>query len=88
MLLFRNLVSMELTKGRVKKKRDFSLSSEVPPNVGVPTSNFRGTDWGRRSHQGVKKISLHFWMIQIMFKNKFKKKKTEPKSEGVALFFF
>ena len=42
------------------------IQGYLPTNLGVPT--WKG-GWGG-GHQGVNKISLPFWMIQTMFKNK------------------
>ena len=39
------------------------IQGYLPPNVGVPTLP-------PTLPKGEKKISLHFWMIQTMFKNK------------------
>jgi len=55
-------------------KKFFSLFfSGKWENSGVHTPNFRGNYpqmWGSLPQKGEKKISLHFWMIQTMFKNK------------------
>ena len=51
----------------------------LPPNAGVPTLP-------PTLPKGGKKISLHFWMIESMCKNKKKNikkiREKEPKSEG------
>ena len=66
------------------------------PNIGVPTPNFRGTypqnsrTKKRKLFQiwGGEKISLHFWMIKIMFKNIKKEGNGAQIRENSLSFFF
>ena len=73
-----------LFKGRVQKKR--KKSSGIFHKGGrlhlKKWNLFVEGSWRGGGHQGVKKISLHFWMIQTMFKNKKKSMETDPKSVG------
>ena len=74
------------------KKFFFLFFSGQWENSGVPTPKYRGhypTTYPTKGWR--KKISLHFWMIQTMFKTKKNNKKIrekEPKSENSLIFFF